>query len=504
VAAALAACLASCTCGPAGSEEGGSEQGSDETGTESTDTESTASDGGDVGILDLGGPGGDVQLVPIWGEHPFDLDFLGAGWNYGFPWASSGFVGDIDADGFDDLAIGASYYPPSIEADSHGRLYFAPGGAGHQSIQLPVDDRFVDGEEYDFCCSVGPAGDVNGDGIDDMLVGRINPERAYVVFGRENFDGLDFDALEEGTGGGFAIPGAEATSFMLTLNDWNEDSRDEIVISDDSNGGLDGRVVVIFGRTEVSPLLEDDLVAGAGIVVDAPPGTRLGYALSVGDVDGDGRRDILATSAPSPGNFEAVLIWGDPTPGALAFEDIEASGRGVMLPPANWPPALVGDVDGDGYDDLAFIDLVGRGRVTFVFGRERGEPLNIDAAAQGTGGFSLVGIEGHRLTRRVVEVGDLDNDGRTDVALEEYVEGQQDLVHVLYGRAGGPELSLSEVIEGNAGYTLKIGDADYPQVGALVGGGDFDGDGYGDLLVTPSAGSGSEPGRGFVVLELAH
>jgi hypothetical protein len=156
---------------------------------------------------------------------------------------------------------------------------------------------------------VAPAGDVDGDGIDDLLVGGLG-EGALIWGSDAGFSGDPDVRFESTTSSLFA-------NAVAGLGDFNGDGRDDIAVAVSGFNSYSGRVMVYFGRPRDEwPATVDIEVSScpADLCFDsADSGARLGYALeSAGDFDGDGVPDIVMASPWGNGTAgRALIIRGD-------------------------------------------------------------------------------------------------------------------------------------------------------------------------------------------------
>jgi hypothetical protein len=401
--------------------------------------------------------------------------------------------------------------PPASLADLDGTNGFRLEGFGFQF------------EDVGF--SVAGAGDVNGDGFGDVIVGA--PERfgffyaagrSYVVFGRASgFDAsLDLTTLD-GTNG-FRLDGVnidDRAGFSVdSAGDFNGDGFSDLIIGARyaiRDRGLTGESYVVFGSA-----------SGFGASVDLASldgtnGFRLegindrdysGTAVAgAGDVNGDGFSDIIVGAPGDPNPFypssagESYVVFGRASgfgasldlaslDGANGFrligvDEDDSSGRSV---------SGAGDVNGDGFADLIIgapmADPGGdvfAGESYVVFGRASGFDASLDLATlDGTNGFRLNGIDQYDASGySVAGAGDVNGDGFADVII-----GAGDASHVVFGRASGFGASLDlAILDGSNGFRLEGTGA------SVASGGDVNGDGFDDLII----GAPGADGESFVV-----
>ena len=227
--------------------------------------------------------------------------------------AASG-AGDVDGDGLDDLLIGA---PGSDEGGSWaGKVYLILG----DSLDLPgtfglaqADYHFI-GEAGNSRAGrrVSSAGDVDGDGLDDLLIGSLGNDdlgKAYLFLGG-SLGGSTTESLDHSFVG--ENSGDYAGSAVSSAGDVDSDGLDDLLIAASDYGEVEsgfGKTYLILGNGLEQPSPLELSLAHYGFTGEHHNDFAGRSVSSAGDVNGDGRADLLIGA---PGNAD-VGSWAGKT-----------------------------------------------------------------------------------------------------------------------------------------------------------------------------------------------
>ena len=384
-----------------------------------------------------------------------------AGDNFGYSVASAG---DVNGDGYDDIIVGAPF------SSSTGKAYLYFGGLVPDYLPDAVIPGILASEQ--FGQSVSSAGDVNADGYDDLIIGAPNSTgygtgRAYVIFGNSTMATYsvlilgDPDPVYYDDFFGISVSGA---------GDLNGDGYSDVVVGAPGHDiiGTDvGAAFVYFGNSSM------DANYDLSLIPDGPGtfGEFGGNVSSAGDINGDGYEDLIVGATA---DVQVSVYLGGA--GMNNIADLTIGGaRGTTA----------GDVNGDGYSDIIVSDV---GGAEIYFG---------GAILENTPDVQISGSSPDQFGSSVSSAGDVNGDGFSDLIIGAFLND-----------AGGTDAGRAYVYFGgvsmdNVKDIILTGENAGDNFGySVASAGDVNGDGYSDLLVGAygNDAAGNNAGRAYLYL----
>jgi hypothetical protein len=347
-------------------------------------------------------------------------------------------VGDVNGDGYGDVIVGVYCY--SNGQVNEGRVHLYHGSAAGLSA---VADWTTESDQANACLgySVSTAGDVNGDGYSDVIVG------SYGYTNGQPGEGRAF--VYHGSAGGLSAganwyaesdqENARLGIRVSTAGDVNGDGYSDVIIGAyfyDNNYADAGKAYVYYGSAS-------GLTAGTCWTIEGDqPSACLGVSVSTaGDVNGDGYCDVII-GAPYYDNGQSnegrsYVYYGSPSGLSLSANWIAEGEQESVSFGAS--AATAGDVNGDGYSDVVVgapdytNGQTNEGRACVYYGSASGLSASANWSAEGEQAGAHFGSS-------VSTAGDVNGDGFSDLVVGAYTydNGQTDegRVYVYYGNNG--------------------------------------------------------------------
>jgi hypothetical protein len=458
-------------------------------------------------------------------------------------------AGDVNGDGFDDLVVGAYRASPNGSYSGASYVVFGKASGFAASLNLGTLDgsngfRLAGVAEFDYSGrAVSAAGDINGDGFDDLVIGATNADSngsnsgaSYVLFGQADSFAASINLNTLDGTNGFRLNGVAAEDYsghsVSAAGDVNGDGFDDLVvgaIGADPNGVFSGASYVVLGRASgfAASIDLNTLDGDNGFRLDGgAAGDLSGVAVSTaGDINGDGFDDVVVSASaadPNGANSGASYVVFGQAGGFAASLNLtnldgtngfrlngvaayDLSGRAI---------STAGDVNGDGFDDLVVgAYLAGpngaeSGASYVVFGQADSfaASLNLNSL-DGTNGFRLDGgAANDRSGRAVSAAGDFNGDGFDDLVVgapfADPNGSSSGASYLVFGQAGGFAASINlNTLDGSNGIRLDGFAAEDYSGRAVSAAGDVNGDGFDDLMVSAHGAdpNGINSGASYVI-----
>jgi len=400
------------------------------------------------------------------GDDVPDLKINGEAINNYFGYSVSE-AGDVNGDGYSDIIIGAAF------AGSTGRAYIFYGGTSMDNIA----DVTMAGESASsfFGNSCSTAGDVNGDGYSDVIVGAYQYSsatgRTYIFFGGASMNNAA-DVI---------LLGTASSSFGYSVSvagDINGDGYSDVIVGASGFNSSTGRAYLYYGGSAMNNTA--DIIIGG-----EASGNNFGTSVSeAGDVNGDGYSDFIIGAYGFSSNTGKVYLFFGGVP-SYTSANLSMTGE-VANNLFGFSVSGAGDVNGDGYSDVitgacGFNSNTGRAYIYYG-----GNAMNniADVVLNGESIGNYFGFS-------VSSTGDVNSDGYSDliVGADRY-NSNTGKAYIFFGGAlmnNTPDISMNgEFANDNFGISVSAA-------------GDLNGDGLSDIVVG-AYGNSSFKGRSYIYL----
>ena len=424
-----------------------------------------------------------------------------------FAGSSVASAGDVDGDGLDDVLIGAYQNDDGGLRAGKAYLFLASSLGSSNIIDLSQADYFFIGENADDYAgrSVSSAGDVDGDGLSDILIGAYQNDdgggaagKAYLILASS----LGSNTTIALSNADYAFIGENAGDYagytLAKTGDIDGDNLNDILIGaygNDDGGSQAGKVYLVLSSSLGSSTTIDLSNADYAFEGEAS-GDYAGYSIAgFDDVNGDGSGDILigAYGNDDGGSSagKAYLFFGTSL-GSSSLVDLSQADYSFVGEDygeyAGYSVSDVSDIDGDGLDEIVIASPENddggpqAGKVYLIFSSSLSGTTTIDLS---TADYAFVGETTYDYAGYSVSLArDVDGDGLGDILIGAPYndEGGSDAgkVYLILGSSLG---SSSTIDLSQADYSM-IGDGSYDHAGTSVSSaGDMNGDGYDEILI---------------------
>lgn len=366
--------------------------------------------------------------------------------NDGFSQSTS-VIGDFNNDGLNDLLIGAPYSRP----DNSGAAYIVFGSASawptNFNLSATIDGQkgfkvVADLAHAYLGSAVAPAGDLNSDGISDLVVSSwFYPNgqargKAYILFGKATGWAAQLNLTSLNSADGFSVAGLDMNYYlgarMSSAGDLNGDGKEDLLLG----APVVSKVYALFSQNSVWPAEFNltSLDGNNGLVFNGNYGDQIGLSVSsAGDVNDDGLPDLIfggtfanPSSLTRAGNV-CVIFGQSSWPAQIDLSTLNGT-TGFWVEGLKEQDVLgssaagAGDINGDGVDDLVMgapnTSGFAFGTTYVIFGTEVWPAQFNLSTLNGTNGFSVKGLQGgDRLGTVVAAAGDFNGDAIDDLVI---------------------------------------------------------------------------------------
>eukprot|EP01035_Chromulina_nebulosa_P020317 gene20317-26372_t len=424
---------------------------------------------------------------------PFGGDYLGT--------SVSG-IGDINRDGYDDV----------ITTDLQGKAYVIYGNSSfpHSIFVPPSSSEGITitpfSGESACIAAVSGAGDINGDGYDDIIIGVYIADMSYVIYGGASLpSSIDVSSLGDQ---GFSITGSENSWSGYSVSgagDINGDGLDDFIVGSPGtySANAPGISYVIFGGQSLPDniALSDIDLYGFSVTGSSNDVYSGAFVSGLGDINADGFSDIII-GAYGSNNYAGIsyVLYGK----ADDFNDVYLSD---LVPSLGYyilgassgdcyfgcPVSGAGDINNDGYYDIiigapnaspdSFLDNAG---VTYlIYGNATNMNLNLTILSSYQG-FYIFGSSSYENSgNSVSRGGDINNDGYDDFIVgAPGANSSSGATYVIYGQSALTSIHLPPSI--SQGFSILGASPGDASAVSVSGAGDVNNDGFYDVIIGAS------------------
>jgi hypothetical protein len=441
-------------------------------------------------------------------------------------------IGDVNGDGISDLLIGAPMYNNGSDTDV-GKAYLIFGSKGMQKdTTLNNANASFIGTYPSFHAgfSVAGAGDVNGDGYKDFLIGMpgstikdLSPGKVFLFFGHGGAWQKNVSVLKANVTFSGEKDDDKAGTSVAGVGDVTGDGFDDILIGAPNNGASatnGGQAYLVYGRASNWPVdkgVFNLANSNASFQGDAAQNFLGTHVAAAGDVNNDHLDDFLIAAPNAETGVKVggkVYLFYGRTDGwsfnaSLEKADVLIKGMKNDNSQTGTCIAGVGDVDGNNYDDIVVCSKEADHQLTKIFGAYLflsgptgiKNPIGPDSANVSYYENTIWNMNG--LTT-ASPTGDVNGDGFSDFLLGDrsyWTDKGRAFLITGNGLIGETTPTVDVLTNAAAAF---VGETDYDNAAAAMdGGGDINADGYSDSIVgaplNDADGHGVDPGRTYLI-----
>ena len=418
-------------------------------------------------------------------------------------------AGDVNGDGYSDIMMGSRYSANGETKEGIVYLWYGSSSGPNEGVTGTTANADWTAESNDDNASFGycitPAGDVNGDGYADVLIGSVwydNMGAAFLWYGSDNGPNKGVNGTPDNAD--WMVKGDQTSEYyalqVASAGDVNGDGYSDILTGTncfDTDDYTDAGKIELFYGSAAGP--NNDTIGtpdnAAWAVYGGQTSANLGNLMVnyIGDVNGDGYSDYGLTSWLYDSDYQdegkVYIYYGSETgPGTSADWTFTGGQYNAQISYV----ASAGDVNGDGYSDVAVCvlyydndDINNAGLFLIWYGSSNGLNNGVNGTLSNAQ-WKLVGSQANADIGRGGGVGDVNGDGYCDVMVNAVNYSSSDHIEegkafLWYGSANG----LNEGEDGtfdNAAWTVES-EQDSAIINSVNSLGDVNGDGYGDIIL---------------------